>query len=380
MDIKAHFDLGEDIHYLNAAYMTPQPRSVQEIGERSLRRKQFPHTMKPEEFFTESDKLREVFSRLINNDDPQKIAIFPSVSYGMSVVARNLRIKAGQKIVIAADQFPSNVYPWMWVAERMGAELCVVEPPDDLQNRGKVWNQRILDAIDSQTALVALSVVHWADGTYFDPITIRERSQEHNAFYVLDATQSIGALPFDIKEIQADAVVCATYKWMFGPYGQAIGYFGEAFEYGEPIEEGWINREESDDFQHLTRYNRELRRGGQRFDAGGRSNFITVPMATEGIRLCMDFEPKHIQEHCRVLWSKVIPELKEKGFWVESEDYRADHLVGIRHPELDINKAKEALAEAKVIASFRGDCLRVSPHLYNNEADMQALLGVLSEL
>ena len=87
-----------------------------------------------------------------------------------------------------------------------------------------------------------MGIVHWADGTIFDMKKIRKKTSENNALLIIDGTQSIGSMPFNLNEIQPDALVCAGYKWLMGPYGSGLAYYGKYFDDGKPIEESWINR------------------------------------------------------------------------------------------------------------------------------------------
>jgi selenocysteine lyase/cysteine desulfurase len=110
----------------------------------------------------------------------------------------------------------------------------------DLTQRGSVWNEKILSAIDNNTRAVALGNVHWADGTLFQLEEIRKRTRDVGALLIVDGTQSVGVMPFDVKKIQPDALVCAGYKWLLGPYSIGLAYYSEYFDEGTPIEESWL--------------------------------------------------------------------------------------------------------------------------------------------
>ena len=289
-----------------------------------------PASISPEDFFKDSDLLRQEFANLINASDPKRIAIIPSVSYGIATVARNLGITRGEKIIVAADQFPSNYYPWERVAQENGANLIAVAPPAELLSRGKVWNERILEAIDSTTRAVAIGNVHWSDGTLFQLQEIRKRTRDVGALLIVDGTQSIGALPFDVKQIQPDALICAGYKWLLGPYSIGLAYYGEYFDNRQPIEENWINRLNSEDFTQLVIYQSLYQEGSLRYDVGEHSNFILVPMLLKGIQQINRWGVANIQSYCKTISEKPLSFLRQKGFWVEDEEYRSSHLFGIR--------------------------------------------------
>lgn len=375
---KRKFSLPGDATYLNGAYMSPLLKEVEKAGIEGMKRKRNPGTLPSTDFFTGSKKLREEFARLIKTKESTRIATIASASYGLSTVARNIKIDRSQNVIVAADQFPSNVYPWMRLCEESKSQLKTVKPPESLTDRGKIWNERILEAIDKNTRLIAIGHVHWADGTKFDLAEIRRRTREVGALLVIDGTQSVGALPFDVGKIQPDALICAGYKWLLGPYSIGLAYYGSFFDNGIPIEENWINRKHSEDFSALVHYENEYQPGALRFEVGERSNFILAPMMTAALKQINQWKPENIQAYCAKISRMPIECLRQAGFWIEEETFRANHLFGVRLPKrADLEKIKHNLKRNKISISVRGDALRVSPSVYNTEGDMMKLVKVL---
>jgi selenocysteine lyase/cysteine desulfurase len=358
--------------------MSPLLKVVEKVGVKALRRKRNPADISPQDFFTDAELLREEYAKLIHATDPRRIAVIPSVSYGMAAVARNLDIKKDQHIIVASEQFPSNYYPWQSLCQETGASIKSIAPPDDFVNRGKRWNERILEAINSSTKAVAIGNVHWADGTRFDLEAIRKRTRDAGALLIVDGTQSVGAMPFDVEEIKPDALVCAGYKWLLGPYSLGLAYYGEQFDNGKPVEENWINRLHSEDFASLVIYESQYQPGAMRYDMGERSNFIHVPMLLRAIQQLNNWGVERIQEYCGIISSESIHRLKEKGFIIEDADWRGSHLFGVRLPHgANLDKIKSSLLKHKVYVSFRGNAIRVAPNVYNTEDDMKKLVKVL---
>ena len=371
------FSLPADIHYLNCAYMSPLPQVVEEAGVKGMLRKRNPALLQADDFFQESEEVRNLFAGLINAPEPSSIAILPSVSYGIGVAAQNTPVESGQNIVLLHEQFPGNVYGWRRLAWENGAEIRMVRPRDG-EERGRIWNERILEAIDSATGVVALAPVHWTDGTVFDLAAIGAKAREVGAALVVDGTQSIGALPFDVQALKPDALIVASYKWLLGPYSIGVGYFGPRYLDGLPLEETWIAREGSEDFKGLVDYRDGYQPGAVRFDVGERSNFILVPMLVAALRLLHEWRPERIQSYVRGLTRELLAEVRELGYTVEDDLYRTGHLFGIRMPEgLDLDQVKGALDAENVSVSLRGSALRVAPHLFNDGEDMAALLRAL---
>ncbi|MBS1491513.1 MAG: aminotransferase class V-fold PLP-dependent enzyme [Bacteroidetes bacterium] len=373
------FTLSSRITYLNGAYMSPLLKSVEKAGVKAILTKRNPGSISSEDFFKDTDELRRQFAKLINGES-SRVAIIAAASYGLANVAKNLKLQRGENIIVAAEQFPSNVYTWMNLVKETGAILKTIAPPNTLTSRGKIWNEQILEAIDKKTRLVALGHVHWADGTKFDLAAIRKRTREVGSLLVIDGTQSVGALPFNVQTIQPDALVCSGYKWLMGPYGIGLAYYGNYFDQGKPIEENWINRKHSEDFSRLINYQEEYQPRALRYDVGERSNFILVPMMTAALRQVNQWMPERIQEYCKKISALPLAKLREAGYWIEDENERGHHLFGIRLPaHKTIQDIRTKLIKNKISVSVRGDALRASPHLYNTEADLLKLAKALAD-
>jgi len=306
------FSLPTGTHYLNGAYMSPLPRSGEAAGIEAVRQKGYPGQIGPRDFFGASDEVRALFARLVNIENPQSVALIPAASYGLATVARNTRIGPGEKIVVVQEQFPSNVYTWRRLAETSGGHVHVVAPPDTMERRGAIWNERILDAIDSKTVLVAIPHIHWADGTLFDLASIGARAREVGAAFVIDGTQSVGALPFDVQAFRPDALVCAGYKWLLGPYSIGLAYYGPRYADGIPLEENWISRLHSEDFSGLVKYEDAYQPGALRFDVGERSQFMLAPMLAAGVKHLLAWGPASIQEYCTRLTEPYLAEIERR--------------------------------------------------------------------
>lgn len=358
--------------------MSPLLKSVEKAGIRGLRLKRNPARITADDFFIESTALRNTYAKLLGTSD-QRMAIIPSASYGIAIAASNVTLERGQNIVVAAEQFPSNYYVWSRLCAERSAALNAVSPPETLRDRGKIWNERILEAINPKTRVVAIAHTHWADGTRFALEKIRKRTHDVGALLIVDGTQSVGAMPFDFEAIKPDALICAGYKWLLGPYSIGLGYYGDYFNEGKPLEENWITRLASEDFASLVNYNAAYQPGALRFDMGERSNFILVPMLLRGLGQIVRWGTNNIQEYCLAISQEPIAKLVEKGCWIEDAQYRGSHIFGIRLPKgIDVEKVKLSLQKNKVYVSFRGNAIRVSPYVYNDEPDLRKLVRILT--
>lgn len=372
---KEQFRLPKNINYLNGAYMAPMLKSVEKIGHEAVSKKCFPYQITGNDFFEDTKKLKQEFATLAAIDDAQNVAIIPSVSYGIATVANNINLTIADEIIVVSEQFPSNIYSWQKLADKNKAHLRIIKAPANFKNRGKRWNETILNAITDTTAVVSMPHVHWADGTLFDLKAIRAKTKLHNALLIIDGTQSVGALPFSVKEIQPDALICAGYKWLLGPYAIGLAYYADTFNNGNPIEENWINRKNSENFSGLVNYQPQYQPKAGRYNVGEMSNFILVPMLIKAIEQLNKWQPQHIQAYCKAISKEAIKEIKSLGCFIEEEHYRASHLFGIYLPKhINLDKLKAAFSKQNTYVSFRGNAIRVSPNVYNTEEDFEKLI------
>lgn len=384
MDIteqKNLFDLPENICYLNTASLSPSFKAVEKAGIDAVLQKSRPYLIPSSDFFDPVIELKKRFAKLIELDDYERIACIPSVSYGIATVAKNIKLKPGDTVVLMQEQFPSNYYSWKKLTDKYNAQLKIVEAPRTKTDRTKLWNEAILEAIDDSTAVVAMGHIHWSSGALFDLKTIRAKTRQHGALMIIDGSQSVGALPFSIKELQPDALICAGYKWLFGPYGCGYAYYGPYFDHGEPLEENWTNRLDSHILPDLTQYQSQYKPLANRYVMGESGSFIHVKMQLEALKQVISWTPKAIQEYCKQISAKAVSELRDLGCDIEVDDYRSHHLFGLKLPEtVNIKTFKKELKKNNIFVSFRGTFVRLSCHFFNTEADFDKFVSCLKSV
>ena len=366
------FEIPEGISYLNCAYMAPQLRSAREAGERAVGRKSRPWEITPPDFFEDAEESRALFARLVGGA-PDGVALVPSVSYGIAVAAANVPVREGQRILILEDQFPSNVYAWRELAKRSGAKLVTVPRPKDHD-----WTSAVLELLDENTAVAALPNCHWTDGSLLDLARVGERAREVGAALVVDAIQSLGAHPFDVREVRPDFLVASAYKWLLGPYGVGFLYAGEGWREGDPIEHNWINRRGSEDFSGLVSYEDAFQPGARRYDVGERANFALLPIANEALRRILDWDVENVSETIGGLTDLIEEEAVERGIEAVPKQARARHMIGLRLGPAAPEDLAARLAAQGVYVSVRGESVRVSPYLYNTGRDVERLFAALA--
>jgi len=365
------FDVPSDVSYLNCAYQSPKLLQSITAAELELRRSSQPWTISSEDFFAPAERLRALFARLIEAE-PADIAIVPSVSYGIAVAAANLAVNAEEHVVVLTEQFPSNLYAWRELIRQRESRLTVVDRPADGS-----WTERVLDSIDRSCAITALPGVHWTDGYRLDLKAISGRCREAESALVLDLTQSLGVMPFSVRETEADFIAVASYKWLLGPLGLSFLYVNPKHHQGRPIEYGWLGRDGSEDFSRLVDYTDRFQPGALRFDAGERTNNVLIAGATKALEQIVEWGTNNIQHYLSRLIQQIALKSEQRGLKCTPPEARAPHLLGIELPADKITQIAAALANEKVYLSIRGNKLRVAPYLYTSEQDVERLFDVM---
>lgn len=368
------FSIPEQISYLNCAFTAPLLKTAQEAGEKALRAKCQPWNIKPEDFFTNIESVRILFAQLIHcsKDD---VAITPSVSYGIALAAKNLPFSQGQNIVVIKDQFPSNIYSWKRLARERKGQIQTVDRPGDHN-----WTQAVINKINSKTSIVAIPNIHWTDGTLLDLIQIGKICRKQKTALVIDGIQSLGAMPFSIKEVKPDFLVTASHKWLLGAYSFGFCYIAPQWQNTTPLEENWLNRSGSQDFSRLVDYRDDYQEGARRFDMGEASNFFLAPVAKAALEQILEWDVKNIAQTLRVKTDYIAQKAKSMGLIVPLKKQRAEHMIGITLPSGIPENLPSKLSSEQIYISIRGDSIRIAPHLYNTEKDIDRLFKCIGEM
>jgi len=367
------FDIPDDVAYLNCAYMSPLMRPALEAGTVGLARKAHPWQITPDQFFAGAEEFRDIAAQLLDCS-ADCIAIVPSASYGIATAARNLPVNKGQSILVLEEQFPSNYYAWQRLAENNGASLKIVPWPEDHD-----WTAAVLNSLTADVAIAALPHVQWTSGGRLDLVRIGEACRKIGAALVLDLTQSLGALPFSVRDVQPDFAVAASYKWLLGPYSVGLLYVAPKWHHGMPLEENWIQRADASDFASIL-YTENYDAGARRFDMGERSNFALLPAAVRAMKQVLEWDIARISETAGALNRRLAEAVATLGFSAPAEPLRAPHYLALRRKTAIPKELPEMLAREKVFVSVRGSSIRVTPHVYNTVEDGERLIACLRRI
>jgi selenocysteine lyase/cysteine desulfurase len=374
IDCQRHlFDIPEDVAYLNCAYMSPLLRAAAEAGAAAVRGKQHPWEIRPADFFSLPDRGRAAFAQLIGAS-AEDIAVIPSISYGVTLAAHNVSLERGQEVLVLGEQFPSNVYPWRAVAAERGARVRTVEAA-----REEGWTPPLLDAIGPRTAVVAVPHCHWTDGSLIDLLAVRARTREVGAALVLDVAQSCGAWPLDVQAVQPDFLVAVTYKWLLGPYSLGFVYVAPEHQGGQPLEHNWIGRAGAEDFARLVEYTDAPAPGARAFDMGERAQFQLMPMAVAALEQILAWGVENIAATLTERTGAIAARAAALGLRSAPAESRAGHYLGLRFRDGVPSGLLDQLARRNVYVSVRGDSVRVTPHLYTTNGDVDRFFEALEE-
>lgn len=297
------------------------------------------------------------------------IALTPSASYGMALARDLVRLRPGDQVLMLQTDHPASVLPWYAECRNTGASVQLVDDAtDDL-------TEATLSRISQPVRVVNVPQVHWIDGRKLDLVRIGRRAREVAALLVVDATQSVGGRPFKIPEIEPDVVTFSGYKWLLGPIGVAYFYLAPALRTLVPFEHSWISyagkHMEMFDMQGGIRYPPQPSHGIRRFDASGLHNPLMLRMALAGANFIREVGPERILAHNARIVSRIRGEFPNHA----PDMTEPCHYVGMRIHEA--RRTAQLLAARAIHASARGRFLRISPNIWNDDSDIDALISGL---
>ena len=375
---RALFDIPREVCFLNAASWSPLPLAVQEAGRIGAARKGRPWLIDQAFATAQHERARRAAARLINAD-ANDIALISSVSYGVATAAKVLTVAAGSRVLVLADDHSSPVLEWI---ARSGAQGFTVETVQRAGSGG--WTEALAEAIArpgaAPIALASISSVHWSDGDVIDIGQIAGALRAQGASLLIDATQSVGVLPLDVRALDPDFVVFPTYKWLIGPYGRAFLYVAKRHHAGIPLEQTSYGRRsvraEQSTYFADTNYVADARR----FDMGERDHFISLEMAAIGMEMMAAWGAPSIGARLAALTTRIADGLRDMDILIPEARVRAPHILSLSFPDGPANALVERLAAQSIYVAPRLGRMRISPHVHNDESDADRFVAALRSL
>src|SRR5664279_3874412 len=369
-DLRRHeFPVARDKIFLGHAGVCPLPRRVADAISECARQA----TLGDQEAFVlhRLDDARKLAAQLLNCQTDE-VALVGPTSLGLSLVAAGLNFRKGDNILIYHDDYPSNVYPWMALAEK-GVQVRLL----NTRGLGVIRPVDVIGQVDENTRLVALASCHFISGYRLEFSAIGKHLRERGIFFCLDAIQSLGAFPTTVEYV--DFLAADAHKWLLGPCGAGVLYVrGELQEKLNPPIYGWHNVR-SPNF--VAQEKIEFRSGAAKFEAGTH-NLIGLIGLIAAMELALEIGVDNIAAELLRKRAWLVPALQAKGYSVLNAEPKPENASGITaffQPGKDLAPLHKKLADAGVIASLRNDrkgqnYLRLSPHFYNTDAELQRVV------
>ena len=362
--------------FFNHAGVSPLPRVVGD-ALRTFAAQAESDTYLVATWYKDIENLRELSARLLNCHRDE-IAFIKNTGEGLSIVAHGIDLRPGDRIVTTGVEYPANIYPWMEQVRLRGCELVLVPEENDAEGRRVVPLQKLLDAAaHPRTKLLTISHVEFASGQRHDLATIGSFCRQRGVPFCVDAIQSLGVFPVDVRAMNIDFLSADGHKWLLGPEGAGIFYCRrELIESMRPLTVGWMNVINASDFGH---YDYTLRNDGGRFECGS-YNVPGLLALKAAIELLTDVGIKAIGQRLHHLTEHLIRLLDERGCPVLSPrtDEQWSGIVSFTVPDKDLAHIQRTLRKQHHIEiALREGRLRCSPHFYNTEAQLDRLVEQL---
>lgn len=366
------FDIPRDVAYLNAAAWSPLPLAVQEAGRVGVGRKTRPWDVDPALAGRVIERARAAAAALIGAA-AEDVAVIPSISYGVAVAGKIFAPPAGSRVLVFEDDHSSPVLEWLARAPAQGFTVETVQRPADGD-----WTAAVEEAIarpGAPLALVSISNVHWSDGAVLDMDRIAAATKAKGAALLIDATHGAGMMDLDVRRIDPDFLIFPTYKWVLGPYGRAFLYIAKRRQDGVPLEQTGFGRKGVLNDREPYFSDLSYAPTARRFDMGERDHFVGLEMAAVGLELMAAWGHAAIGQRCAMLTARLEEGLGAAGASLPKRALRAPHILTVSFPRGMPAGFIEALAAENAFAAPRLGRLRISPHVYNDEEDVDRFVA-----
>jgi selenocysteine lyase/cysteine desulfurase len=373
---RALFEMPRDICYLNSASYSPLPLRTLDAGRAAVGRKGAPWTLDADFANGQHQRARTAAARLIHAD-PADIALIPSISYGVATAAKVLTIDRGTRVLVLQDDHSSPVLEWQTRAAAQGFAVETVSRPGDGD-----WTSAILAAIAEPGAppvsLASISSVHWSDGGLIDIEKIGAALRQRGAGFLIDATHGAGVLTMDVKRLDPDFVLFPTYKWLLGPYGRAFLYIAKRHQGGIPLEQTAFGRRDVRAENEVYFADVSYVSDAGRFDMGERDHFISMEMASISMEMMAEWGAAAIAERLLMLTERIADGVRGSGVGVPARHLRAPHILSLSFRNGMPTDLIKGLASESIYVAARLGRMRISPHVYNDEADADRFVTALT--
>jgi selenocysteine lyase/cysteine desulfurase len=361
--------------YLDCACQGPFPRVTVERLQAAIALKAHPERLTAPEYFGPPERVRTRIAGLVGAD-PEEIAITTSATQAIGIAAAGLSLVPGDEVVIAASNFPCNLFTWLHL-RRKGVTVKVIQPAD-----GEVTLDRVAAELTPRTRILALDWVNYTTGFRIDLAAFGSLIHLQGGIFVVDGTQGVGANDLNLHALPVDVMACAAYKWLLGPYGTGFAYVARDLLPKLDVSViNWYSVEGAEDFQSLPSTDFRLKQGARVFDSGETGNFINMHGLDASLEFVEDVTIKAVNAQCRRLLQRLEEGLCIRGYILSAGSSPGHESTILGFHALRPQATAELhgkLAANHIAVSLRNGMVRVSPYLYNDEADIDRLLEIAS--
>jgi cysteine desulfurase/selenocysteine lyase len=368
----------EDATYLNLASQAPMPRVTIRAVQAAIAADKYPHHQSDSTFFEVPDRIRASIAKLIGGK-PEEIAITTGASNGMAAVAYGLPWNPGDEVITTKGEFPLQYTTWKPMEEREGLKLKIVSPRERF-----ITADDLLAAMTPKTRVVSVSLVRFDDGSLLDAARVAAACRAQGALLVLDISQCCGAMPLDVRQLGADFMVCAGYKWLLGPFG--TGFFWAKSELIAIMRPGpfyWMAVPGSHNFSSLSFDDPKPGLAAKRWDTAESASYFNFNLVAMDISadFVVRMGPETVAAHNRKLIDLMYERLPKDRCIPASPlaaDRRGPYGCFVARTQEKTVALYQKLRNENVVVSLREGNIRVSPHLYNTERDIDRLISVIT--
>lgn len=363
--------------WLNAAHQGPLPRLAAEAAGDALAAKLAPHRIGDEAFVEVPGRLRELLGRLIGAP-AQEIILGNSASWGLQVLANGLPWRPGDEVLVLADEFPATVFPWL-VTERHGVTVRQLELGEPV-----LEPERLQQELSPRTRVVAVNWVRSLTGHVIDIAGLNQVCERSGVHLVLNVTQGLGALPFDVRRHRVAAISCSGFKWLCGPYATGFAWIRpDVLQTMRPVQAYWLALPDGVELDLNREGEHRLRDdlGARAYDVFGTANFLNFIPWAAALEYLLAQGIQAVADHDQALVEQLTRLLEDRGYRFISPTGAGQRaaIVVISAADPARNQAAyRRLTDAGVDAALRAGNIRLSPHLYNTPDQIQYAAATLT--
>ena len=363
--------------WLNAAHQGPLPRPAVEAAGEALAAKLAPHRISDEAFIKVPRRLRELLGRLIGAS-AEEIILGNSASWGLQVLANGLPWRQGDEVLVLADEFPATVFPWL-VTERHGVTVRQLELGEPV-----LQPERLQQEMSPQTRVVAVNWVRSLSGHVVDVAGLHEVCERSGVHLVLNVTQGLGALPFDVRRLPVAAISCSGFKWLCGPYATGFAWIRpDVLRTMHPVQAYWLALPDGAGLDLNREGEHRLRGdlGARAYDVFGTANFLNFIPWAAALEYLLAQGTEAIAAHDQALVEQLIGLLEGSDYcFISPTDagQRAAIVVVSAADPKDNEAICQRLTDAGIDAALRAGNIRLSPHLYNTSGQIEYAMAILT--